>query len=244
MTKPPSEIVILYRFRLPTEEGLDFELRLDAVTLEQVGVSPGPHPSWTALGFHQCPNCPLDPAQHPHCPVAVSLRRLIDWSGELWSYDKVKVDVVTASRTTTKETAVQTGVSSLLGLVMATSGCPRIAFFRPMARFHLPFPSVTETIYRASSMYLLAQFFLQREGEKPDMELEGLVEIYRQLRIVNRSLADRFRAATEKDAPVNALVLLDLFAHSLPLSVQDSLEDLQHLFAPFFKGAEAGKKTD
>jgi hypothetical protein len=37
---------------------------------------------------------------------------------------------------------------------------------KPMARFHLPLASEEETIYRATTMYLLAQYFL-REVRSP-----------------------------------------------------------------------------
>ena len=43
-----------------------------------------------------------------------------------------------------------------------------------MAQFHLPLANDSETIYRAASMYLLAQYFLKREGRDADLEIEGL----------------------------------------------------------------------
>jgi hypothetical protein len=43
---------------------------------------------------------------------------------------------------------------------VATSGCRYTAYFKPMARFHLPFANEEETAYRAISMYLLSQRFL------------------------------------------------------------------------------------
>ena len=67
---------------------------------------------------------------------------------------------------------------------MATSGCPHMDFFKPMARFHLPLANAEETVYRATSMYLLAQYFLQREGKEADMELEGLKKYIRISRLL------------------------------------------------------------
>ena len=48
-------------------------------------------------------------------------------------------------------------MSSVLGLIMATAGCPWTDRFRPMARFHLPFASEAETVYRSVCMFLLAR---------------------------------------------------------------------------------------
>ncbi len=233
MNHQHGPLTIQYRFRFPNGRGLDFELHLDPVTLARRPDTTWPLPSWTALEFHQCPNCPLDPAVHPDCPAAANLRSLVEWCGQLWSYDSVRVEVVTPQRVVSKDTSVQAGVSSLVGLTMATSGCPHTAFFRPMARFHLPFPSTIDTIYRATSMYLLAQYFRRKEGGEPDLDLNGLADIYRNLQIINTAMAARLRAATEKDAAVNAVIILDVFAQTLPLSISDSLEEIRHLFTAF-----------
>ncbi len=55
------------------------------------------------------------------------------------------------------ETTAQQAMSSVLGLIMATAGCPWTDRLRPMARFHLPFASEAETVYRSVCMFLLAR---------------------------------------------------------------------------------------
>jgi len=65
-----------------------------------------------------------------------------------------------------------------MGLVIATSGCPHTLFLKPMARFHLPLASVTETIYRASAMYLTAQYFLKQDGKEVDFSLNNIRKIF------------------------------------------------------------------
>lgn len=150
------------------------------------------------------------------------------------SYDKVRLEVTTPERTISKDTTAQIGISSLLGLIIATSACPHTGAFKPMARFHLPFSSEPETIYRATSMYLLAQYFLRKQGGEADLDLKGLTAIYRNIETVNKALASRLRAASEQDAAVNAIVLLDLFAKILPYTIDDSLDEINHLFSPFY----------
>jgi uncharacterized protein (DUF2236 family) len=140
------------------------------------------------------------------------------------------MEVTTPERMVTKNTTAQRAVSSLMGLVMATSGCPHMAFLKPMARYHLPFATQEETIFRAVSTYLLEQYFRHKQGLSTDLELENLKEIYAEIRIVNNAIASRLRTVSVQDSAVNAVVQLDMFAQILPYSIEDSLEDLRYLF--------------
>lgn len=228
-----NTFAISYKFRFPDGHGECFDLHLDFSTLELVEREPDGRPSWTDLTVHQCPNCPLDPEIHSHCPAAVALVRLVSSCARLVSYDQLAVEVITPERTIRNEIPAQRGISSLMGLILASSGCPRTAFLKPMARFHLPLASAEETLYRAASMYLLAQYFLHQKGESADLDLDGLKAAYANLHIVNHSLADRLRCATEKDSAVNALILLDFFAKNIPIVIEESLAEIRYLFSPF-----------
>ena len=66
---------------------------------------------------------------------------VIDRFTNLVSYDQLRVVVETEERAVSANLSAQQGLASLIGLIMASSGCPRTAVFRPMARFHLPFSS-------------------------------------------------------------------------------------------------------
>ncbi len=228
-----EDIGIRYSFTLEDGSREVFQLRLDPYTLEQKHDEPADRPSWTALEFHQCSHCPLHTDTTPDCPAATHLVNVTRGFARVLSYERVRVEVVTERRTITQELAAQEAISSLMGLIMAVSGCPHTSFFRPMARFHLPFATEQETAYRAASMYLLAQYFLRQAGKECDWELEGLVKIYEQVRTVNRAFVERLRAASEEDATINAIVLLDVYALFLPLAVGESLEQLRSLFEPF-----------
>ena len=223
-------LTIQYRLCFPDGAERVLDLHLDEKTLARVAQEEDNAPPWTALKFHQCPNCPLDAAEYPHCPAACALTGLVRASNDLFSYAQVQARVVTPERTVSVATTSQRAFSSLLGLALATSGCPHTAFFKPMARFHLPFASEEETIYRATSMYLLAQYFLRKQGGEADMDLSGLAEIYRNLQVVNMHMAKRLRAASDKDATVNAVVILDMFAKVLPYTIEESLQEIRHLF--------------
>jgi hypothetical protein len=225
--------IIQYCFTLTDGSQEIFNLHFDAETLALKDNTPGKLPLWTKLDFHQCSNCPLDSNIHPHCPIAVNLVNIVSGFHDLAPHEEVHVDVITEERLIAQDTTVQSGISSLMGLVMATSGCPRTAFFRPMARFHLALASEEETVYRAASMYLLAQYFLKKEEKNMDFTLEGLTKIYRNIHLVNTAIVERLRAAKENDPALNAIVLLDMYALFLPHVVGKSLEEIQYLFHPF-----------
>lgn len=224
-----------YVFRFPDDRQEVIDLHLDAQTLDLISDTSKELPLWTALDFHQCPNCQLSTQTHPHCPVASHLVNIVTIFKSVVSYDEIHVDIITPDRIVFKDTTAQKGISSLMGLIMATSGCPHLSYLKPMARFHLPLATAEETVYRATSMYLLAQYFLQKEGHKADLNLEGLSEIYRNIELINEAIAVRLRAITEKDSAINALILLDIYAKTLPYAIEDSLKEIQHLFAPYFR---------
>ncbi len=222
--------VIQYDFVF--EDGYEWRYRLE-MQPDTLALKAHPDcelPDWAVLGFHQCPHCPLSTAQHQYCPLAANLVDLLDGVGRLPSFGNARVEVTTPDRSVSADISCQRAVGSLLGLVSATSDCPHTACLRPMARFHLPFASEDETVYRASSMYLLAQYFRYGEGHDPDLSLAGLTSIYVNLHILNKAMGERLRAACEQDAAVNALVLLDLLAKAMPYNIDDNMESIRHLF--------------
>lgn len=186
---------------------------------------------WTALSCHQCPNCPLDAATTPLCPFAARIEPVVAPLNALLSHDRVEVEAESGNRRVTASTTAQAAASSLIGLIGAVSGCPRTAFLKPMAWFHLPLATVEETLFRATASYLLAQYFAREEGREPDWQLAGLKRRYEALQIVNMAMAARLRQAGEKDASVNAIVRLDMFAKTVPWSIEDLLEELRPVFS-------------
>ena len=229
-----NTIVIEYCFRLPDNSSQDFKLELNPLNLELTGNIPQSLPEWTKLDFHQCPHCPLDVGTDPYCPLAANIVNIVLRFNGLISYDKIWVDVITQERRITQYTTAQKAISSMMGFVIATCGCPHTASFKAMGRFHLPLASNEETLFRATSMYLLAQYFLKMEGRPAKLELEGLTKIYRNMQIINVAIANRLRSTSISDSSINAIVILDNFAKSLPHAIEKSLKDLRHLFLPFF----------
>jgi hypothetical protein len=226
-----SKLPITYRFALPDSRERVFNLELDGDTALLTSRVPANPPPWTELAFNQCNGCPLQPAHTSHCPAALHLASVIDGFTDLVSYDQVRVTVESEERSVIATLSAQQALASLMGLIMASSGCPRTAVFRPMARFHLPFSSEAETAYRVAAMYLLAQHFTAREGGEADIELNQLESVYRGVHAVNRGMAQRLRAASRQDAIVNAIVLLDVYSSLVPAAIHDILDELKPAFA-------------
>ncbi len=226
---------IYYGFKFADDSEEVFHLQIDAQKFELINNIPDTLPSWAQLSFHQCPHCPLSPETHPNCPLAANLANLVPRFNRFLPYEKTHLDVITEERRISQDTTVQASVGSLMGLVMATSGCPYTAFFKPMARFHLPLASAEETIYRSVSMYLMAQYFLHKEGQDIDFGLRGLEQVYENIHTVNTSIAERFLAASEKDSSIDAVVQLDIYAMTFLGILDEPLEELRPLFEAFFK---------
>ena len=219
-----------YRLRLPDGEVSVIPVVLDATRLECMEPAPVAR-EWTALGCNQCPNCPLDPADTPLCPLAARLEPLVARLSQVLSYAMVEAEVSSPGRTITTKSTAQAVASSIMGLIGATSGCPHTAFLKPLAWVHLPLASEEETVFRAVSGWLLKQYFSSEAGQPTDWQLTGLKARYEALHTVNVYLAQRMREATSHDAAVNAIVLLDLFAKAVPAEVDDMLAGLRPYFA-------------
>ncbi len=224
-----SKLLITYKVATPDSRERVFNLELNGDTAELTQAPNANPPAWAELAFHQCEGCPLS-ASTRYCPAALHLANVIDGFGDLVSYDKVRVTVESEERAVIATLSAQQALASLMGLIMASSGCPRTAVFRPMARFHLPFSSESETAYRVASMYLVAQQFKARNGEAADFTLENLESVYRGMHAVNRGMAQRLRAASRQDAIVNAVVLLDVYSSLVPVAIHDILDEMKPAF--------------
>jgi len=209
---------------------------LDESSLDRKNLPRENLPDWTALEYQQCSSCPLSTAENTRCPAAVALAELADVFRGVSSFEEAVVSVRTNGRTIGMETTVQKGLRSLMGLSMATCGCPGLARFKPLARFHLPFATREDTLNRMVGSYFIAQYLLAAKGAKHSFDLADLKAWYEQVHEINRSLAARMGDAWEGDAGSNALVLLDVLAQELPMSIDADLREMEPWFAAYLDG--------
>jgi len=231
-----DDVWFRYKFTFPDGKTKEFHIALDDKHLSLVSEKKPSYPEWTRLTNHQCTNCPLREDTHPRCPIAENLVEVVDSFKQEISYEKVDVEISTPSRSYRKETSLQIALSSLIGIYMVTSGCPIMDKLRPLVRTHLPFATLRETTYRAMSMYLLAQFFLQKNGRSPDWTCEGLVNIYKEIRTVNKGFHERLLHALEQDAGLNAIIHLDCYADFTNMSLlEKGLEEIEEFFQAYLE---------
>ena len=227
-----SEDPLLFDYTFNFEDGriLHFPILLDPVHLTLLNIELDIEAEWAKLENHQCENCTLKPETHPYCPIAKNLVCILSEFRDVYSFEKVEVNIKANERTYSKRCSVQTGLGAMLGIYMVSGGCPIMSKLKPMVRFHLPFANVQETINRSVGSYLLGQYFNYKTGKEADWDLVGLKQSYKEIQTLNYGMADRLRSISEKDANVNALIILDVFAKEMPETIDDSLNLLQYLY--------------
>jgi len=231
-----KDLSFQYRFIFGRGLEKEFNVKLDNKTLNLIQTKKESYPKWTELKYLKCSNCPLDENQHLFCPIAIDLVGLVDFFRDMISYIEVDLLIQSEERRYIKHTTLQQGISSLVGIYMVTSGCPIMEKLKPMVRYHLPFATLRETQYRMISMYLLAQYFLHKRGKEPDWELKNLVKVYDDIRIVNKGFFQRLAHIKIKDATLNALIKLDMFAQHVSFSIdRNVLDEMEYLFYAYFQ---------
>lgn len=230
MDQASNTTYINYHFVFEDKTEAHFPIQLHLSNLEYFAQNNRQHPFWTKLGFNQCDCCQLKSENYSHCPIAINLEDIISTFKNRRSFENVLLRVETPERTYEKEIPLQHGLGSLLGIIMVTSGCPTMSVLKPMVRFHLPFATIEETIFRSVSCYLLGQYFRLKKGKEPDWNLDRLAKAYQDIQMINVGMTDRLRSISEEDANANAVVVLDVFAKALPSSIFLDVKELEYLF--------------
>jgi hypothetical protein len=194
--------VVRYNFQLK-----DREVVFDVETAPHGVESDAEFPDWARLEHRQCACCPLKASDCKYCPVATRMHGLLEAFSENKSTERVQVTVETPARNYSHECDLQVGINSLMGLMMATSGCPVLKQLGAMASFHIPFCSTRETLHRTVGSYLTKQYFVQLDGGEPDWELKHLKELYGVLEGLNQDFSKRIQDSSRSDAVSNAVIM-------------------------------------
>ncbi len=222
--------MFIYTFQLTDGRVLKYEINPDRT------IDPSrdkqENPFWTRLNHHQCPACPLTTLDTKHCPVALDIAPVVEDFADISSVEQALVTVTAPKRVYTRECDVQVGLSSMLGLLMATGGCPILGRLRHLANFHLPFASTEESLFRIVGGYLIQQYFIFKDGGTPDLDLQHLDTFYQDLSDVNTAFADRIRDAIRNDAGANAVVLFWSMSYLVKFSLAEQMEQERKIFAP------------
>lgn len=230
-----NELKITYEFKLSDGTEKKFDIFLDREKLFFVKERGADPPEWAELEFHQCSNCPLNSTLTRYCPVAANLSGIAQQFREVAGADRATVTVKVKERAYFRAGSIQEGLSPMLGIIMTTSGCPVMEPLKPMVRYHLPFASLDETVFRMVSMFLVAQFLRSQAGKKPEWQLDGLSRIYGEVKKLNKDFGQRMRAAARSDANIHALVKLNVFAVMVPIEAKKVLKEIAPSFSSYFR---------
>ncbi len=228
MSSSPYEI--FYEFRFKDSIRKHFKISLYPQSISIIAPDSVRKSDWMRLENQQCECCPLISKTHPYCPVAINIGEIAEEFKNMVSYEKCLVLCTTKERTYLKNTTLMEGLASIFGVIIAISECPVMKFFKPMARFHLPFSTTTETIFRVTSIYMLRQYFNRKKNLSQDMDLELLDDHYQKVRMLNRGLISRINTVVVNDADKNAINILFSISQILSREINYNLSSVEYLF--------------
>lgn len=228
------DFIIKYVFSLKDSRVIEYNIRLDPETYQIKSTPHSEIPYWCKLDYMRCSHCTKSDQEKEYCPIALNLVDIIEVFKDILSFEIIDAVVETNQRKYVKnDVSVQEALSSLVGIIMVTSGCSNLDKLRPMVKFHLPFASVEETVYRATSMYMLAQYFRAQEGKEIDLSMRELIDLYHKINQINITFCKRLQEISEANANLNAIVILDTFSQMIPMKIEKTLEDFKGLFANY-----------
>lgn len=210
-------------------KNLNFEYQVDSQSLDLIVEESLEKPEWTRLDYNKCEYCPLNSSKVSHCPMALATLKPIEVFNEKLSTEAVRVEIETPERKYLKDCDLQTGLSAMMGLLMATSGCPFFDFLKPLARFHSPFSSLEETHYRVLSLFLMRDHF-NNQNKDGDSLKQKVFEPYAKLASVNNDFLKRMRGVIQKDSVLNAVVILDSLSQVVLMSLDSGIDELEYMF--------------
>jgi hypothetical protein len=226
----PNYYRVDYQIERDNGSILSYGLDIHKETLISRLPSTEPLPNWARMDHERCEGCTLPDEEY--CPVAARLVSAVTRFSGLVSHSRVIATVTTPERSYVKEVDMQEATRSLFGLIMATSGCPSMQPFRFMARYHLPFSTIEETIARIVSTYLLRQMFTnpQTDPEKPQsvpFDIKEVENLYRTMQRINESMARRLKTSTLSESSMNAIIILGAYSSVIPLTLDREMRALR-----------------
>lgn len=216
----PRKLRIHYSVTKPDGGTVDFDIRLDEHGLLED--MPDRAPAWTRLKGGRCPDCT---APKGACRAALSIVPVVDGFKAIDSLQLVKARVTTATYTAEVNCPASKVASSVMGLRMAASGCPKIAPFRAMALYHQPFSTLEETVIRAAGFMLLGRW--AHGTLATEQPFEPLINAWLKLEEVNLRVGRSLDDHSATDGAANGLVNLDMFAKAGVFGLQSALDALK-----------------
>lgn len=216
----PRKLRVSYRVELPAGEVFEFLIRLDEHGMLES--PPARVPEWARMEGERCSDCN---SGGKACRAATAIAPVVEAFINIDSLQTVRARAVLPSHTAELDGPVSRVASSIMGLTMAASGCPKLAPFRAMALYHQPFSTLEDTVIRAAGFMLLGRWAHATLGDSDPFA--PLIDAWEQLEEVNLRIARRLREYCSTDAALNGLVNLDMFAKSGGFGLESALASLR-----------------
>lgn len=216
----PRKLRVTYSVEKPDGAVVEFAIRLDEHgLLEDL---PADGPEWTHLNGERCADCAVEGAA---CRAALAIVPVVEAFSDIDSLQQVRARACLPNYTAEIDAPISHVVSSIMGLSMAASGCPKIAPFRGMAIFHQPFSTLEETVIRAAGFMLLGRWAHGTLAEEDPFA--PLIDAWQQLEQVNIHISRCMRGHSAADAVLNGLVHLDMLAKAGVIGLTSALAALR-----------------
>ncbi len=218
----PRQRQIDYQIKKPCGGVVDIPVVLDEQGLASpAGTGQTPVGPVEYMGEH----CQACEAHHGCCKAERALDGVLTEFENLKSTDWVNASVRMEGRQVSVESPAPRVLASLLGLLMASSGCPRLIPFRAMALYHLPFATAEENAIRAAGFWLMRCWI---QGEPLDENpFSALQTAWDNLEEVNRHVSQKVLARSQHDAASNGIAFLDVLAKMGTMGLESALETLR-----------------
>ena len=229
----PRKLRVTYSVEKPDGEVVEFVIRLDENGLLEDPPTAGP--AWTRMAGEPCLDCAV---RGSGCRAALAIAPVVEAFIGIDSLQQVRARASQSNHSTEINGPVSRVVSSIMGLVMAASGCPKIAPFRAMAVYHQPFSTLEETVIRAAGFLLLGRWAHGTlANENP---FAPLIEAWQQLEQVNLNISRSLQDYCTTDAALNGLVNLDMFAKAGAFGLESALAALRPTLLTWDLGVAPG----
>lgn len=228
----PRKLRVIYRVEKPGGEVVEFDIRLNEQGMLEDPPTEGP--PWTRMDGERCADC----VDHgPACRAALAIAPVVDAFMSIDSLQQVRARASVPNYTAEMTGPVSIVASSIMGLAMAASGCPKLAPFRAMAIYHQPFSTLEDTVIRAAGFLLLGRWAHATLVEEDPFA--PLIDAWEQLEEVNLRIARCLQDYCATDAALNGLVNLDMFAKAGGFGLESALASLKPALLAWDLGVSA-----
>jgi hypothetical protein len=215
-----------YQIRKPCGTKIHIPIQLDERGLKRNPEAAADAPEMPAgVSEYMGEDCRACERHYRHCKAETAIVDVAERFDDLHSTDFITTEVTIEGRTVRLESPAPRALASLMGLLMASSGCPRLIPFRAMALFHQPFATAEENVVRAAGFWLIRCWTQGTTTE--ESPFTALQQVWDSLEDVNRHVGEKLLARTTSDAASNGIAFLDVLAKMGTLGLDSALDMLR-----------------